>query len=63
MEPSLHYELPPFIKSIQEGWHSSLQAAAVVSTLFAGTAAQFLGTVKDASDDMEGSAKTILLII
>ncbi|KAF5328570.1 hypothetical protein D9758_017734 [Tetrapyrgos nigripes] len=47
-EPNLHYELPPFVRSLKEGWHTSLQAAAVVSTLFAQTAAQFLGTVKDA---------------
>ncbi|THV05809.1 hypothetical protein K435DRAFT_789841 [Dendrothele bispora CBS 962.96] len=61
-EAGLYYELPPFIKSVKEGWHSSLQVAALVSTLFAGTAAQFLGTVKGATNGIENSAKTILLI-
>ncbi|KAK7459643.1 hypothetical protein VKT23_009625 [Stygiomarasmius scandens] len=61
---SFDYELPPFIKSLKEGWHTSLQAAAVVSTLLAQTAAQFLGTVKDGIDDhgLGGSTEALLLI-
>ncbi|KAF5341437.1 hypothetical protein D9758_014745 [Tetrapyrgos nigripes] len=60
-QPNLHYELPPFVKSLKEGWHTSLQAAAVVSTLFAQTAAQFLGTVKT-TPIPDTASQTALLI-
>ncbi|KAF5318209.1 hypothetical protein D9758_018543 [Tetrapyrgos nigripes] len=47
--------------SLKEGWHTSLQAAAVVSTLFAQTAAQFLGTVKT-TPIPDTASQTALLI-
>ncbi|THU90036.1 hypothetical protein K435DRAFT_676624, partial [Dendrothele bispora CBS 962.96] len=57
-------ELPPFIKSIKEGWHSSLQAAAVVVSLYLILSFSLNTHVDmDAFDDMESSAKTIVLIV
>ncbi|KAE9391573.1 hypothetical protein BT96DRAFT_1024018 [Gymnopus androsaceus JB14] len=38
-----------FIDSVKDAWINTIQAAAVVSALLAGTAAQFLGTVTGAT--------------
>jgi len=45
-----HYEMPSLVRALQDGWLTTAQAAAVVSALFAGIAAQLLTFVKDDSN-------------
>ncbi|PSS37974.1 hypothetical protein PHLCEN_2v157 [Hermanssonia centrifuga] len=52
------YELPPTIKSLQNGWLATFQSSAVISALFAGLEGLLLGLVKDSVGSGSESSST-----